>query len=213
MPKFKDITGHRFGRLTAVSPHDKTLQNSWRWLCQCDCGNRTIARTDSLTDGSRVSCGCLIGPKQIPLILRFEKQYIPEPNSGCWLWLGALDIGGYGYMGRGRRSGRSEHAHRIAWKLFKGPILEGLSVLHHCDNRICVNPDHLFLGTQADNMIDMRNKGRGSRPPIKPHKNNLTITDIHNIRYRRANGETLQQLTEAYSVSRQTIIRICKQSR
>ena len=84
---------------------------------------------------------------------RFENKYIPEPNSGCWLWVAGRMSNGYGgVMGNG--------AHRTSWELYRGAIPEGLSVLHKCDVKICVNPDHLFLGTQADNLADMRGKNR-----------------------------------------------------
>lgn len=77
---------------------------------------------------------------------------IPEPNSGCWLWLGKI-WNGYGRLHHG-------WAHRIAWIVFIGPIPMGKNVLHKCDLGICVNPDHLFLGTQRDNLQDCAAKRR-----------------------------------------------------
>lgn len=96
------------------------------------------------------------------LIDRFEAQYIPEPNCGCWLWVGADRSGsrddGYGQI---VVDGKKCAAHRVAWELFRGPIPDGLFALHRCDVMPCVNPDHLFLGTRSDNMRDMTRKGRG----------------------------------------------------
>jgi hypothetical protein len=81
----------------------------------------------------------------------------PEPNSGCWLW--ALAWGEKNYA-RSHRNRRSILASRQTWELAYGPIPAGLCVLHRCDNPPCVNPAHLFLGTQADNLRDMVSKGR-----------------------------------------------------
>ncbi len=80
-------------------------------------------------------------------------------GEGCWIWAASVDDHGYGRFGIGRL--RIEPAHRVAWMVANGPIPDGLSVLHRCDNPPCVRPDHLFLGTQRDNMRDMIAKGRG----------------------------------------------------
>lgn len=95
-------------------------------------------------------------------IARFERYVSPEPNSGCWLWLGAANQKGRGtfsYGGR-RPKGRVELHHRFAYLVEHGDIPEGLSVLHRCDVPLCCNPAHLFVGTQADNVSDMMEKGR-----------------------------------------------------
>jgi HNH endonuclease len=66
--------------------------------------------------------------------------------------------------GRFRVNGILDYAHRYSWKIYKGSIPQGMNVLHHCDNPSCVNPDHLFLGTQSENLHDMVAKGRGNQP-------------------------------------------------
>ena len=92
---------------------------------------------------------------------RFDDKYIPEPNSGCWLWVGASDKKGYGRFRTDRKEGRSiDIAHRFSWMLYVGPLEDGQPLLHKCDVPCCVNPDHLFIGSLADNNQDMAKKGR-----------------------------------------------------
>ena len=93
---------------------------------------------------------------------RFAARVSPCPVTGCWWWLGTPCSVGYG---RFTAWGKFDRPHRVAWMLYRGAIPPGLYVLHRCDNRACVNPDHLFLGTHLDNIRDMLAKGRGSKPP------------------------------------------------
>lgn len=104
------------------------------------------------------------GPyKIIDPLVRFNEKWIPEPNTGCHLWMGSLNNNGYGMFGYGRiYSGTysMKSAHRVIWELTFGPIPERQQVLHRCDVRACVNPLHLFLGSSQDNHDDMWRKGR-----------------------------------------------------
>ena len=93
--------------------------------------------------------------KSSPLFCRFANSYKIEEGK-CWDWQGAICVG-YGTIGN---KYKYRGAHRYSWELSNGPIPKGLCVLHKCDNRRCVNPDHLFLGTKGDNNRDRVKKGR-----------------------------------------------------
>lgn len=103
-----------------------------------------------------------MGYRATPLSVRLLNMVIPEPNSGCWLWIGSLKKGGYGQIGGFNKSGKRTmlSAHKASYLAFNGDVPDGLIVRHTCDNRICVNPDHLVVGTQKDNFNDMVERGR-----------------------------------------------------
>lgn len=124
-------------------------------LCQCGCGEVTSIRSGK---PSRYIHGH--NGRQMTDAKRFEQYVYPDPNSGCYIFAGSETRGGYGnfYLG-----GRDVRAHRAAWLLAGRLILDGMYLLHKCDTPCCVNVDHLFLGTQANNLADMARKGRGRR--------------------------------------------------
>lgn len=96
--------------------------------------------------------------RSLPLRERLDAQV--ERTSSCWLWRGAVGRCGYGIMCDRIRTNRNILVHRLAWELAHGSIPPGLMVCHRCDMKLCVNPDHLFLGTAKDNNNDAFNKGR-----------------------------------------------------
>lgn len=124
--------------------------------------------------------------------------YVDKESSphGCWLWTGAIKDNQYGY-GAFVLAGHRIGAHQAAWRLFRGPIPPKISVLHNCpggDNAACVNPCHLWLGTNLDNMKDMARKGRGRGPRGSDQPTaKLTWDQVRNIRERFARGGISQQ--------------------
>jgi hypothetical protein len=126
-----------------------------------------------------------------------------QVGPSCWLWLSYCDLNGYGRFGHARR-----YAHRVAWELTQGPIPDGLQVCHHCDNPPCVRPDHLFLGTQGDNVRDCAAKGRlrfQGRRTWRPPRQRLTAEQAAEIRERRVCGESYLMLARAFGVSESNI--------
>lgn len=117
------------------------------------------------------------------LLERFSEKVMPPNARGCKLWFGGKDKKGYGIIWGGTGVGY-RFAHRIAWELAHGTIPKGMCICHTCDVPSCVNVEHLFLGTQQDNLEDMRSKGRhvsGSR-----HGNHkLTDEDVLFIKQKR----------------------------
>jgi hypothetical protein len=149
-----------------------------------------------------------------PLIVRFPQWFTPEPNTGCWLWTGHLTNAGYGQFLISKRENHRECAHRASWMIYCGPIPNGMSVCHKCDVRSCVNPEHLFLGTNFDNMRDAAAKGRMKwKNPERPtllrgevyHQARLTTAAVREIRASTASGV---EAARRYGVTPVTISRI-----
>lgn len=131
----------------------------------------------------------------------FEDRISPEPNSGCWLWDNNKSDDKDGYC-RLKSGGKVYRVHRYAYEHYRGPIPPRLCVLHKCDMRCCVNPDHLFLGLPADNMADMVKKGREARGE-KRGVARLLPKQVLMIRASSSSSNT--ELARQYGVTRRTI--------
>lgn len=138
----------------------------------------------------------------LPPLQRFAMLYTPEPATGCWLWIGAVDKNGYGKVKVDRKHLKS---HRWSWVLHNGQIPDGSQVLHRCDVPGCVNPAHLFIGSNQDNVDDRERKGRSYDPSI--HSAKLTAEQVDEIRRLRG-VETTVSLGVRFGVSHGQISRI-----
>lgn len=144
-----------------------------------------------------------------PLRDRFFAKVDVGGLDDCWLWRGSKTSTGYGRIGLGGRELGTAPAHRVSYLLHVGEIPDGMVVMHKCDNPSCVNPNHLEVGTQADNLSDMRAKGRGKGgnglSGEKHPLSKLTASQVVDIRSKRANGRTIQSLADEYGVVGGTI--------
>lgn len=123
-----------------------------------------------------------------------------EPSQ-CWIWLGAGKGNGYGSV---RVDGHNITAHRVAYELFCGPVPSGADVCHTCDNRCCVNTDHLFVGTRLENMADCKSKGRaagGNRKHLREHQ-------VQEVRRRLAAGHSPRKVAVQMDISYETVTAI-----
>lgn len=134
---------------------------------------------------------------------------IQQPNLGkCWVWAGGVSSRGYGSMRRGKRIDGDIRAHRASWLIHKGEIPAGFGVLHRCDVPLCVNPDHLFLGTSLDNTHDMMSKGRCKHRENHP-RHILNWKQVMAIKQEyRFREITQKMLAERYGVDRTTVGKI-----
>lgn len=137
---------------------------------------------------------------------RLLASCVPEPMSGCWLWLLTISQHGYGQMSY---KGQPKRAHRISYGAFVGEIKDGLHVLHKCDNRSCINPQHLFLGTNKDNVMDCLKKGRWTKASFvggtKHPRAKLTEQQIKEIWFSK---DLSKDIAKKYNTDRRNVYAI-----
>lgn len=164
---------------------DRTFASMWN---ACGCVAQFVALTDYTSKGA-ASCRALRLRQQGMNVKAMPFQQVKsiadrfwlkvKRTRGCWIWTGSVNAKGYGQMSQGRRGLRPLQTHRVSWQLHYGQIPDGLLVLHSCDNPRCVRPDHLFLGTAADNTADMVAKERGRWQRNAPHKHKEVANANH----------------------------------
>lgn len=192
----------------------RTLVNT----CEC-CGKTFEIFASRVQNGRGKYCSkrCIVLSRKKRASEKFLKQTRKQNDNGCILWTGSIKKNGYGSFGV---MGKTVLPHRYAWELVNGPIPNGLLVCHKCDTPLCVNVEHLFLGTYNDNIQDAVKKGRiatGERHGSRTHpeslrrgsqNGNATLTekDVLSIKQKYQNGETnISKFSRDYGVSRKTI--------
>jgi hypothetical protein len=153
---------------------------------------------------------------------RLDRKWKECPETGCWLWTGRTgrtDMDGYGRLWVSKhgyrglwtsRYGGPTKAHRVSFVLYKRMLAPGEYVLHRCDNRACVNPDHLYAGDHSQNMRDMLARGRSLRGERHP-RSKLTDNKVREIRALYASGKrTACELAKKYRVDASQVCRIAR---
>ena len=138
---------------------------------------------------------------------RFMDKFEIDEKTGCWIWTASRDKDGYGFL---KFRGKQDKAHRVAWVLYRGEIPAGLIVCHTCDNPPCVNPEHLFIGTQKDNAMDKVGKNRSCYGE-RVNTSKLNPTTVIRIRQLYKTGKYSQdRLAKLFGVYQSTIGRIVR---
>jgi len=165
-------------------------------ICECGCGQQTRLWKNRFIRGHN---GRDVGGH----IARFWR--FVDKSGDCWLWTRSCNKRGYGQF---KAPDKIKLAHRVSWEISNGPIPEGHGVLHHCDNPPCVRPDHLFLGTDKDNVRDAIEKGRFVYLPVKFGEQHpgakLTEEVVLQMRSLREIGWTYQAIADRYGLIKET---------
>lgn len=145
----------------------------------------------------------------------FDRHWKENPASGCWEWQRSFGSDGYGqlYIGTGRNCRKKTSAHRFSYERHNGRIPDGLHVCHRCDNKACVNPAHLFLGTNTENRRDSVAKGRAAKGE-RHGRCKLAVGDVDRIRdIARVGGVSHAEIASHFGISQTQASRIIRGAR
>ena len=196
-----------------MNKNTPNLDNIPYGYCHCGCGQKTgiAKRAKRSRNGYVYRKGepfhfvkSHAGSNPRPLVRRFwEKVDKSGGDNACWNWTAAKTAAGYGVLRMPDKT--NQYAHRIAYEWSIGPIPKGCYLCHHCDNPTCVNPSHMFVGEQIDNMRDAATKGRTTKGE-RSKQTTLTAEQVLALRAEYATGTVLQrELAARYNISRGSV--------
>lgn len=178
----------------------RTIPRTCQW-----CGEGFLARRDN--SGLYCSRTCYDAFKTRPILDRFWAKVVKSADpDGCWLWAGEITPNGYGRINPG--GGGTLYVHRFSYQTFRGNIPSGMDCCHRCDVRHCVRPEHLFLGTRADNMADMSLKGRGRGNGLIGERHpqaKLSPSTVQEIRVALAEGAQGRVIARSLGISESVV--------
>lgn len=178
-------------------------------ICKVDgCGRKLFSRGLCASHYHRQRKGIpLSEPIQeqhhgVSLEERLKRRVSIDQETQCWNWTGSLN-NGYGQIRM--ENGKPALTHRVSYSLFVSPDIAGMTICHRCDNPLCINPDHLFAGTQADNVADMHTKGRAKKRGLKGAQNNNAKLTEEVVRLIRGSDLRPSELARKLGISHVTV--------
>jgi len=200
--------GDKIGMWTILEKSSvKKKSRGLHFLCKCDCGMERIVRKQCLIEGNSNSCGCKkYGPVKDKIFNNIKKN-----ENGCWEWTGGLSARGYASM---HYEGKRTPLHRLSYILFRGPIPNDKLACHTCDNKKCINPDHIYIGTHKTNFRDAkeRNRLRTRRGSAHP-SSKLNEDKVRFIRFHYQNGFDIREMSSFFGVTKSILYQTAKGQR
>lgn len=196
----RDLKGKIFGKLKVLKLGDRRGSSKCNfWECKCICGNLHNVSSQHLITGQVRSCGCWYDEQKLleNAVKRFNDNI--EKTESCWIWKGSLSRG-YGMI----FYKKNMRAHRFSYFIHIGKLLMNYLVCHTCDNKLCVNPDHLYLGTPKDNSRDATERKR-LKVGSDHHFSKLSDKDVNEI---IKSSESGVSLSEKFGISKTHVSRI-----
>lgn len=206
------MEGKKINKFYVIKYKGKNNNGCAVWECKCECGNIKIIPGTSLRNGHIKSCGCLkLCPNENEYKEKIKKRLLKysKKQGDCLIWHGNGQPGRYGLI---NYRGKNISTHRAAWLVWKGEIPIELCVCHNCpggDNKKCINPDHLWLGSYSENAKDAIKKGKKILKGNEIGNSFLNEEDILDIRYKYINNiSTIENLSNEYNTEKRYIRQI-----